>query len=315
MANDYYTPDGTPGTGAFGASAPIRTEFGLIAAGFDKLPSLAGLAAGTAIIVNPGGTALINTVGRLALAGDFTTTGVHDTTLIQQADVSLTLPPVSGTLATLAGAETLSNKTLVAPALGAPASGTLTNCAGLPAAGVVAGALANGMTATTQTSKDGSVKLATNAYADAAVGQVVSFETGAVNTGTTVFLGDDSIPQNTAGDEYMSLSITPKSATSKLVIEVVCHLSNGGGLGQLVVALFQDSAANALAVMPSYQPAAQAPQNIKFTHIMTSGTTSPTTFKVRGGAVFVGTTTFNGIGGVRSFGGALASSIVIREVL
>ena len=44
----------------------------------------------------------------------------------------VTLPGVSGTLATLAGTETLSNKTLTAPALGTPASGTLTNATGLP---------------------------------------------------------------------------------------------------------------------------------------------------------------------------------------
>lgn len=149
MANDYYTPDGTPGTGAFGASAPIRTEFGLIAAGFDKLPSLAGLAAGTAIIVNPGGTALINTVGRLALAGDFITTGAHNTTLIQQADVSLTLPAVSGTLATLAGAESFTNKTFST------------------------GSIAAAVTGATQTPETNNTTLATTAYADLAVRAIV----------------------------------------------------------------------------------------------------------------------------------------------
>ena len=55
---------------------------------------------------------------------------------------------------------------LVAPALGTPASGVLTNCTGLPAASLVAGALANSMTATTQSAADNSTKLATTAYAD-----------------------------------------------------------------------------------------------------------------------------------------------------
>lgn len=40
-------------------------------------------------------------------------------------------------LVTLTGTATLTNKTLVAPALGTPASGTLTNATGLPPAGVV----------------------------------------------------------------------------------------------------------------------------------------------------------------------------------
>lgn len=41
-----------------------------------------------------------------------------------------------GDFATLAGTETLSNKTLVAPALGTPASGNLANCTGLPSTGI-----------------------------------------------------------------------------------------------------------------------------------------------------------------------------------
>lgn len=146
MANDYYNATGTPGTGAAGASAPIRNEYALIEAGFAKLPALSGLAAGTAVIVNPSGTGLINTTGKLALAGDFTTTGAFAVTLAASAAVTLTLPAVSGTLATLAGTETLSNKTLVAPALGVPVSGDLTNCTDLPAASIVAGTMASGMT-------------------------------------------------------------------------------------------------------------------------------------------------------------------------
>jgi hypothetical protein len=54
--------------------------------------------------------------------------------------------------------------------------------------------------------------------------------------------------------------------------------------------------------------------SLAFTHVMTSGTTSPTTFRFRAGLHVAGTTTFNGQGGNRKFGGVLASSIVIREV-
>lgn len=62
------------------------------------------------------------------------------------ADAVLTLPTIDGVTSTGAtgtgkvvfdGSATLDSPTLVTPALGTPASGTLTNCTGLPAAGVV----------------------------------------------------------------------------------------------------------------------------------------------------------------------------------
>jgi len=55
--------------------------------------------------------------------------------------VTLTIPnfaSVADTFAFTTLAQTLSNKTFVAPALGTPASGTLTNCTGLPVAGITA---------------------------------------------------------------------------------------------------------------------------------------------------------------------------------
>ena len=49
-------------------------------------------------------------------------------------------------------------------ALGTPSSGTGTNITGIPAANISAGALANGMTATTQTTGDNTTKVATDAF-------------------------------------------------------------------------------------------------------------------------------------------------------
>ena len=128
--------------------------------------------------------------------------------------------------------------------------------------------------------------------------QVVNYQIGTHASGTTIIPNDTTIPQNTEGDQYMSLAITPRSATSALVI---------------MACLFQDSTANALAMMSNYQPTASAPVFLSFTHKMTSGTTSATTFKVRAGCQSAGTTNFNSSSGM--FGGVLASSITITEVV
>lgn len=144
--------------------------------------------------------------------------------------------------------------------------------------------------------------------------QVVNSQTGAVATGTTVLPYDDTIPQNTEGDQYMSLAITPTSATNKLRIDVTAVVSHSITNQFLAAALFQDSTANALACCPMFQPNAAGPVTIKFSHYMTAGTTSATTFKVRCGGQSAGTTTFNGASGSRIYGGVLASSITITEV-
>jgi hypothetical protein len=144
--------------------------------------------------------------------------------------------------------------------------------------------------------------------------QVVNVQDGAVATSTTAMGAvDDTIPQNTEGSEIMTLAITPTSATSKLKIEVVVnssHSVNSWG----VMALFQDTTANALASSFIYQDVATGASIFTFNHYMTAGTTSATTFKVRAGSPAAGTFTFNGTGGGGRFGGTIASSITITEI-
>jgi hypothetical protein len=148
--------------------------------------------------------------------------------------------------------------------------------------------------------------------------QIVATETGAVATGTTLIPYDDTIPQNTEGDQYMSLAITPTNASSTLFIQIVAFfaspLSSGGD--NFIAAVFQDSTANALAAGIFGGQTSNAPWLVTFTHKMTAGTTSATTFKLRAGTHSSnGGLTFNGSAGGRLLGGVMASSITITEVL
>ena len=146
--------------------------------------------------------------------------------------------------------------------------------------------------------------------------QRVNVQTGAVSTGTTTSPEDDTIPQNTEGNEFMTLAITPTNASNILYIDTVAVFSHSDtSSSDMVVALFQDSTAGALA---SISCGRQLTTNIAktwgFTHKMTAGTTSSTTFKIRIGADCAGTTTFNGVSGSRKHGGVMASSITITEI-
>jgi hypothetical protein len=146
------------------------------------------------------------------------------------------------------------------------------------------------------------------------IAQFVSTSSGAVATGATILPGDDSIPQNTEGNQYLSRAITPTSASSTLIIDVVVNISHTAS-GTLTAALFQDSTANALACSGIFTSDTGALKQVAFRHIMTAGTTSSTTFNVRCGGSSAGTMTFNGASGGRIFGGVFSSSIAITEVL
>ena len=162
------------------------------------------------------------------------------------------------------------------------------------------------------TASKGDHKHAMPAAASGTLKQFVSTQTGSVATGTTLIPDDDTIPQNTEGDEYMTLAITPQSTSNKLVIEVT--VTGGPNTAErIAVALFQDSTANALAAEQHYQGSSET-FCTTFTHVMTAGTTSSTTFKVRIGRALSGTYTFNGYGSARRLGGVIASGIRIWEV-
>lgn len=145
--------------------------------------------------------------------------------------------------------------------------------------------------------------------------QIVEYKTGAVATGTTAIPYDDTIPQNTEGTEFMTLAITPTSATNKLVIDIV--LNHAVSVASVpAFALFQDTTANALAAWAVLNNDGTGTMQFVGHFDMVAGTTSPTTFKVRAGLDRAGTLAINGnSSGARKYGGVWYSAIQIMEVV
>ncbi len=182
-------------------------------------------------------------------------------------------------------------------------------------------ALTGTPTAPTAAPGTNTTQLSTTAFVAAAMAgvsgklvQVVNTQTGAVATTTTTIPDDDTIPQITEGAEFMTRTITPTSASNNLKIDVVIIFSSSAA-NKNAVALFRDSTANALAAARGEIFNAGENNAISFSHFMAAGTTSLITFRVRAGGLQAGTFTFNGEGGARKFGGVLASSITVTEIV
>ncbi len=195
----------------------MRAEFDRIATGFDKMPTLSVGAAATAVIVNPTGDGLTNTVGALSLAADFTTAG-GAITLTAIAPVNLTLPGSDGTLATLAGSETLSNKTFGSNvALGTPVSGNASNLTGT-APGLTVGTATNATTASTATL---ATALATpraiygnNFDGSAALGQIIASTYGGTGNGFLKFAGPATAEKTYTGPDANCTLLTTAAAVT-----------------------------------------------------------------------------------------------------
>jgi hypothetical protein len=110
--------------------------------------------------------------------------------------------------------------------------------------------------------------------------QVQRTDTGAVATGTTTIPNDDTFPQSTEGDQYMSQAITPSSAANALRARAQAVLANSGSANfHLAIALFQDATANALAAARQLVGLAGFDEVVALEKLMLAGTTSATTLK------------------------------------
>jgi len=154
-------------------------------------------------------------------------------------------------------------------------------------------------------------KLATDVY-DRVVQRVEATPYTSVATVSSTFPVDDTIPQNDEGYELMTVTITPKSSTNRLIISFDTALSKLA-TGNIIIALFQDSNANAIASSLTSNEDGYASRD-GIVHEMAAGTTSATTYKIRVG-VGAGSLTINGIAtNNRYLGGSMAARLSVTEV-
>ncbi len=167
---------------------------------------------------------------------------------------------------------------------------------------------------------DGGEWTSAPAAAGGKVAQVVNLQDGSVFSTTSTIPADNTIPQNTEGAEWNTLSITPTDASSTLRVDVTLQGVTLSAAYSIIAALFRDSGANALAVAYTgfSNPGGYGGEEntITFSLFVSAGSTSATTFKVRvGGNTGTAKVNVTSAGGAAIFGGVVASTITITEYL
>jgi hypothetical protein len=181
----------------------------------------------------------------------------------------LTLPVIAAdTLAGIAATQTLTNKTLVAPALGTPASGVLTNCTGVVASALPAGSVL----------------------------QVVNaIKSDRFTTTSSTFVDITGY----------SATITPNFATSKILVISSFHVSNGAigayvraqllrGATPIGLGNASGSATQITSTSSITNSADPDILNSSYTYLDSPATTSATTYKWQMATFSSRTGTFNG---------------------
>jgi len=145
--------------------------------------------------------------------------------------------------------------------------------------------------------------------------QVVNTQTGAYATGTTQLPSDDTIPQISEGVEWSALerTITPTSASNKLLIIVNIWLSSSIANANISTALFKSGTTSALSSGFHFMGSVGRIHNTTIIHYEAAGSTSELTFQVRSGTDAASTVRLNGDAN-REHGGAMESSVTVWEI-
>lgn len=146
--------------------------------------------------------------------------------------------------------------------------------------------------------------------------QTVFNSTAVRETTTTSIPLDDTIPQSGEGKEILTCSITPQDPASDLYITFNGWITTSG-VSWIIVALFQDSGANALQAIAVYNDTNGGGRSVPLVWKVAAGSITPTTFKIRMGPNAGATLNLNGQanGAVRYFGGVSSATLKIEEIL
>lgn len=147
--------------------------------------------------------------------------------------------------------------------------------------------------------------------------QIAESLSGATAAGSTTIPYDNTIPQNTEGNEFTSaaLAFTPESASSTLIIDVWAYVSCLSSAVTMIAGLFVDSTASALAAGAHDTSAADEIVLIQFSYKVASASTSARTYKLRYGGDAGSGFRINGSGGAAKLGAVMKSGIRVTEVL
>ena len=137
-----------------------------------------------------------------------------------------------------------------------------------------------------------------------------------VNPGATVGI-DDTIPTLTEAPvaSNLNVSITPKSASNTLMIDMNVTFSIGGLAAYVVCCLFKDSGTNAIAAVVNFIDLNSGSGILTLRHFESAGSTSSRTYKAGFGNSRGNQTIINGdSSGTRYFGGVASSSLTVTEI-
>jgi len=145
------------------------------------------------------------------------------------------------------------------------------------------------------------------------VAQVVGNRTGNVIAVNGVIPFDDTIPQQTEGDEVLTVTITPTNALSTLIVSTSFYASSSGSI-LCIQALFRDSTADAIGVSEG-QLKTQSLNMAMTVNDIPANSTNPTTFKLRVGPQSAAIFWINGFNNIRTYGGQAVLGITVWEIL